>query len=96
MRNFSQGIIEKSIIEGYGKDVMSVLLRANASENPRGRTSYARLATLIAPVTFTDRGPPYFFGPMNREQREGEKKARFYRQSAHRVCLQYDTSTQIS
>ncbi|KAH9035932.1 hypothetical protein EDB85DRAFT_822342 [Lactarius pseudohatsudake] len=37
MRNFSRGIIEKSVIEGDGKDVMSVLLRENAFEDPRGR-----------------------------------------------------------
>ena len=39
MRNFSRGIIERSLIEGDGKDVMSVLLRANASEDPKGKLS---------------------------------------------------------
>ena len=50
MRNFSQGIIEKSIIEGDGKDVMSVLLRANASEDPRGRLSDTEMVDQIAYV----------------------------------------------
>ncbi|KAH8998308.1 cytochrome P450, partial [Lactarius hatsudake] len=36
MRDFSRGIIEKSMIECDGKDVVSVLLRENASEDPRG------------------------------------------------------------
>jgi hypothetical protein len=39
MRSFSQGIIEKSIIEGDGKDIMSVLLRANESKDPRAKLS---------------------------------------------------------
>ena len=34
MRKFSQGMIEKSMIKGDGKDIMSMLLRENASENP--------------------------------------------------------------
>ena len=37
MRKFSQGMIEKSMIKGDGNDIMSVLLRANASEDPRTR-----------------------------------------------------------
>ena len=48
MRNFSRGIIEKSIIEGDGKDVMSVLLRANASEDPRARLSDIEMVDQIA------------------------------------------------
>jgi len=52
MRNFSQGIIEKSIIEGDGKDVMSVLLRANASEDPRGRLSDIEMVDQIATLLF--------------------------------------------
>jgi hypothetical protein len=48
MRNFSRGIIEKSTIEGDGKDVMSVLLRANASEDPRARLSEIEMVDQIA------------------------------------------------
>lgn len=50
MRNFSQGIIEKSIIEGDGKDIMSVLLRANASEDPKSRLSNTEIVDQIACV----------------------------------------------
>jgi cytochrome P450 len=52
MRNFSQGMIEKSIIEGDGKDIMSVLLRANASEDPRGRLSDTEMVDQIANLLF--------------------------------------------
>jgi cytochrome P450 len=48
MRNFSRGIIEKSIIEGDGKDVMSVLLRANASEDPSAKLSDIEVVDQIA------------------------------------------------
>ena len=48
MRNFSRGIIEKSIIEGDGKDVMSVLLRANASEDPKSKLSDTEMVDQIA------------------------------------------------
>lgn len=37
MRKFSRGMIEKSMIKDDGKDIMSVLLRANASEDPKGQ-----------------------------------------------------------
>ena len=37
MRKFSQGLVEKSMINGDGEDIMSVLLRANASENPEDK-----------------------------------------------------------
>ena len=47
MRNFSREIIEKSMIEGDGKDIMSVLLRANASEDPKGRLSELEMADQI-------------------------------------------------
>jgi cytochrome P450 len=50
VRNFSQVIIEKSIIEGDGKDVMSVLLRANTSEDPMGRLSDTEMVDQIAYV----------------------------------------------
>jgi cytochrome P450 len=48
MHNFSRGVIEKSIVEGDGKDVMSVLLRANASEDPRARLSDIEMVDQIA------------------------------------------------
>ena len=48
MRNFSREIIEKSIIEGDGKDVMSVLLRANASEDPKARLSDIEMVDQIS------------------------------------------------
>jgi cytochrome P450 len=47
MRNFSREIIEKSMIDGDGKDIMSVLLRANASEDPRGRLSDVEMVDQI-------------------------------------------------
>jgi cytochrome P450 len=37
MRKFSQDMIEKSMIKGDRNDIMSVLLRANASEDPETR-----------------------------------------------------------
>ena len=37
MSKFSQEMIEKSMIKGDGNDIMSVLLRANASEDPKTR-----------------------------------------------------------
>ncbi|KAH9066220.1 cytochrome P450 [Lactarius vividus] len=52
MRNFSRGIIEKSVIQGDGKDVMSVLLRANASEDPRSRLSDIEMVDQIATLLF--------------------------------------------
>ncbi|KAH8977854.1 cytochrome P450 [Lactarius akahatsu] len=52
MRNFSQGIVERSIIEGDGKDVMSVLLRANASEDPRRTLSDIEMVDQIATLLF--------------------------------------------
>ncbi|KAF8266543.1 cytochrome P450 [Lactarius quietus] len=52
IRNFSRGIIEKSIMEGDGKDVMSVLLRANASEDPRAKLSDIEMVDQIATLLF--------------------------------------------
>ncbi|KAH9032518.1 cytochrome P450 [Lactarius hengduanensis] len=52
MRNFSQGIVERSIIEGDGKDLMSVLLRANASEDPRRTLSDTEMVDQIATLLF--------------------------------------------
>jgi hypothetical protein len=37
MRKFSWGMIEKSMAKGDGNDIMSVLLRASASEDPKIR-----------------------------------------------------------
>jgi hypothetical protein len=37
MCKFSQEMIDKSMIKGDGNDIMSVLLRANASEDPKTR-----------------------------------------------------------
>jgi cytochrome P450 len=37
MRKFSHAMIEESMIKGDGNDIMSVLLRANASEDPKTR-----------------------------------------------------------
>ncbi|KAF8266540.1 hypothetical protein EI94DRAFT_1802979 [Lactarius quietus] len=50
MRNLSQGIVKRSIIEGDGTDVMSVLLRANASKDPRSKLSDSELTPQIANV----------------------------------------------
>ncbi|KAH9035922.1 cytochrome P450 [Lactarius pseudohatsudake] len=52
MRDFSQGIVERSIIEGDGKDLMSVLLRANASEDPRRTLSDIEMVDQIATLLF--------------------------------------------
>jgi len=37
VRKFSQDMVEKSAAKGDGNDIMSVLLRANASEDPKGK-----------------------------------------------------------
>ncbi|KAN0129558.1 cytochrome P450 [Lactarius tabidus] len=39
VRSFAQGLIKESMIRGDGKDMMSVLLRANSSENPNSKMS---------------------------------------------------------
>jgi len=51
MRKFSQGMIEKSTIQGDGNDIMSVLLRANTSEDPRTRLSKKEVADQIKYAT---------------------------------------------
>jgi alkylphenol/PAH-inducible cytochrome P450 monooxygenase len=48
IRKFSRGIIEKSMIEGDGKDIMSVLLRANASEDLKGKLSDIEMVDQVA------------------------------------------------
>jgi len=52
MRKFSQGMLEKSTIQGDGNDIMSVLLRANASEDPRTRLSNREVADQISTLLF--------------------------------------------
>ena len=37
VRVFSRGLIEQSIVKGDGNDIMSVLLRANGSSNPKDK-----------------------------------------------------------
>ena len=39
MRIFARGLIKESMIRGDGKDMMSVLLRANSSEDPKSKMS---------------------------------------------------------
>ncbi len=34
-----RGIVQKSIVKGDGRDIMSVLLRANSSEDPNTKLS---------------------------------------------------------
>ncbi|KAH9989043.1 cytochrome P450 [Russula compacta] len=52
MRKFSQGMIEKSMINGDGKDIMSVLLRANASVNPEGKLTDSEVIAQISTLLF--------------------------------------------
>jgi hypothetical protein len=51
MRKFSQGMIEKSMVKGDGNDIMSVLLRANASEDPKTRLTDKEVADQIKYAT---------------------------------------------
>jgi cytochrome P450 len=39
IREVSRGIVRKSIVKGDGRDIMSVLLRANGSEDPQTKLS---------------------------------------------------------
>lgn len=39
IREVSRGIVHKSIVKGDGRDIMSVLLRANNSEDPKTKLS---------------------------------------------------------
>ncbi|KAI0306228.1 cytochrome P450 [Multifurca ochricompacta] len=52
MRKFSEDMIEKSMIKGDGKDIMSVLLRANASENPKSRLTGNEVVDQTATLLF--------------------------------------------
>jgi cytochrome P450 len=48
IREVSRGIVRKSIIKGDGRDIMSVLLRANDSENPKSKLSDGEVVDQIA------------------------------------------------
>ncbi|KAI0284849.1 cytochrome P450 [Russula brevipes] len=52
IRKFSQEMIEKSLAKGDGKDIMSVLLRANASENPKNKLSDSEMIDQINTLLF--------------------------------------------
>ena len=51
MRKFSKGLIEESVAKGDGNDIISVLLRANASENPKTRLTNKEVRNQIAYAT---------------------------------------------
>jgi len=51
MRKFSREMIEESMIKGDGNDIMSVLLRANASEDPNTRLTYKEVRDQIRYAT---------------------------------------------
>jgi cytochrome P450 len=48
--NFSRGIISESKEKSDGKDMMSVLLRANASENPNDKMTESEVVSQITCV----------------------------------------------
>jgi hypothetical protein len=50
VRRFSHDLIKRSLVNGGGKDVMSVLMRANASETPNNQMSDEEVAEQIACV----------------------------------------------
>jgi cytochrome P450 len=50
VRSFAQGLIKESMIRGDGKDMMSVLLRANSSENPNSKMSNDEIIDQISCV----------------------------------------------
>ncbi|KAI0253566.1 cytochrome P450 [Lactifluus subvellereus] len=52
MRKFSRGMIKESMIKDDGKDIMSVLLRANASENPNGQLTEIEVIDQINNLLF--------------------------------------------
>ena len=53
MRKFSKGMIKESVAKGDGNDIMSVLLRANASEDPKTRLTNKEVGDQIAYATFS-------------------------------------------
>ncbi|KAH9989062.1 cytochrome P450 [Russula compacta] len=52
MRKFSQGMVEKSMIKSDGEDIISVLLRANASENPEDKLTDSEVIDQINTLLF--------------------------------------------
>jgi len=48
MRKFSKGMIKESVAKGDRNDIMSVLLRANASEDPKTRLTNKEVGDQIA------------------------------------------------
>jgi cytochrome P450 len=53
IRNFARGLIEESQIKGDGKDIMSVLLRANESSDPKNKLAHNEVVDQISCVTVT-------------------------------------------
>jgi cytochrome P450 len=51
MRGFSKGMIKESVTKGDGNDIMSILLRANASEDPNTRLTNKEVRDQIAYAT---------------------------------------------
>ena len=51
IREFSRGLIKQSLNQGDGNDIMSVLLRANASSSPKNKMSDNELVDQIVYVT---------------------------------------------
>ncbi|KAF8259494.1 cytochrome P450, partial [Lactarius quietus] len=48
VHNFAQGLIKESMVRGDGKDMMSVLLRANSSSDPKGKMSHDEIVDQIS------------------------------------------------
>jgi cytochrome P450 len=53
VRIFAQDMIKESMIRGDGKDMMSVLLRANLSEDPKSKMSEEEIVAQISCVSAT-------------------------------------------
>ena len=51
VREFSRGLIKESLNQGDGNDIMSVLLRANASSSPKNKMHDSELVDQIVFVT---------------------------------------------
>jgi cytochrome P450 len=51
IREFSRGLIKQNMEKGDGKDIMSVLLRANGSSIPKNKMSDDEMVDQIACVT---------------------------------------------
>lgn len=56
VREFSRGLIKQSLTQGDGNDIMSVLLRANASSSPKNKMPDDELVDQIVFVTWWTRG----------------------------------------